>query len=386
MKQAIALALIVTLPAASRAEDSYALLRSGARIAITDVSTSGITPAPEKGRPSKPESLAQVKSVSGPLAPKFEENRSLAHDLWRAASRLAREDEGGAEPLYEKLWTLTSGVSGPTRAEIASGLATCRVRRGALATAIEPWVEWVRQSSSLSPDQLALQRTQMGISDPAGWWLDSLPPIWSETTAVRALAARPVPAPPPAETHPSGDDLTLIYTIAARRDTGQPWQIDPALAIKDPAWSNLAGEMVLSESDLPQVRAEARQRLTARLAPDAPLWKQSWIRLALGRSLILEPGADDRRAGVLNLLWIASRPSAPSALTAMALVSASNALVLLADLDGARSLLNDLERRFPADPLLDSPGVATVRRALSQASAAASQSAPPAAPSSPPPD
>jgi hypothetical protein len=352
----------------ARAEDSFALLRSGSRVAITDVTSAGITLAPDRGRPAKVESLAQVKIVTGPLATKFEENRSLATDLWRASARLNREDEGGAEPLYEKLWQLTTGVSGPTRAEIASGLATCRVHRGALATAIAPWVEWIRQSSSLSSDQLATQRAQLGISDPTAFWIDTLPPIWTDSTAVRALASQSVELPSGSGTHPSADDLALIYTIAARRDAGQPWKIDQGKALKDSAWANLAGEMVLAESEIAEVRTESRQRLTSRLGADVPLWKQVWIRLALGRSLILESEFDDRRAGVLNLLWIASRPAAPSQLLALALVSASKGLVLLSDFDGARSLLADLERRFAGDPILDSPGIASARRAVSQAS------------------
>jgi len=359
------------------AQDSFALLRTGSRVAITDVSAAGVTLAPDRGRPAKIESLAQVKVVTGPLAIKFDENRSLATDLWRASARLKRDDEGGAEPLYEKLWQLTAGVSGTTRAEIAAGLATCRVHRGALATAIAPWIEWIRQAPSLSSDQLATQRAQLGISDPAAFWIDTLPPIWADSTAVRALASQTIEPSSGSGTHPSADDLALIYTISARRDSGEPWKIDPAKALKDPAWANLAGEMVLAESDNPEVRSESRQRLTSRLGADVPLWKQVWVRLALGRSLIMEPEADERRAGVLNLLWIASRPAAPTPLVALALGSATRGLVLLADFEGARSLLADLERRFVGDPILDSPGIASARRAVLQA-------APP--PPAPPPD
>lgn len=373
------------LPA--RGEDSFALLRSGARVVISDVSASGITTAEERGRPSRVESLSQVRSVSGPLAPKFEEQQSLATDLWRASARLRRDDEGGAEPLFEKLWDRTKEVAGPTRAEIACGLAACRVHRGALATAVEPWAEWVRQSDQVAPEQLALQRARLGISENSGNWIEAMPPIWTESTAVRALAAHAVANPGKAAIHPSGDELMLIYTVAARRDCGQAWGIETASALKDPGWTNLAGEMVLAESREAEVRAEARQRLWSRLGSDIALWKQIWIRLAIGRSLLLEPGTDDRRAGILNLLWIASRPADSVPLGAgvsLALVSAAQGLVALSDSEGARVVLEDLERRFVGDVILDSPGVAAVRRAIAQASPAGA----PAAVSSPgqPPD
>lgn len=390
MKQALLVMMACVAPAiAARAEDSFALLRGGARVTISDVSPAGVTIAEERGRPSRVESLSQVRSVTGPLAPKFDEQRSLATDLWRATARLGRGDDGGAEPLFEKLWVRTKGESGPTRAEVAAGLAACRVHRGAFATAIEPWAEWMHQSATVAPEQLAAQRIWLGISDGSGFWIEAMPPIWTDSTAVRALGAQTIAVDPKSSSHPTGDDLKLIYAVAARRDSGQAWGIDPAAAIKAPGWANLAGEMVLAESEASEVRSEARQRLSSRMSSDLSLWKQIWIRLALGRSLLLEPGADDRRTGVLNLLWIASRPadSAPlSAGVSLALVSAAHGLVLLSDFDGARAVLEDLERRFVGDVILDSPVVASVRRAISQSAPAAPATTAPVSPSNQTPD
>ncbi|MBX3380576.1 MAG: hypothetical protein KF805_10820 [Phycisphaeraceae bacterium] len=364
------------LATSSLAQESFALLRSGARVSITDVSPAGITIAPDHGRSARVESLSSVKDVTGPLSSKFAECREIATDLWRAVARLNRQDEGGAEPLFHQLWLRTAGVSGPTRAEIASGLVACRVHRGALATAIDPWAEWIRQSGSLSPDQLAEQRNRLGISDASGPWIETLPPIWTDSTAVRALASQQIASGSSPASHPTGDDVAIIYAVAARRDSGQAWRVDPVRALKDPAWANIAGEMVLAESEVPEVRAEARQRLTSRLGADVPLWKKTWIRLAIGRSFLLESGTDDRRNGVLNLLWIASRSDAPAPLVAIALVSATHGLVLLSDEDGARATLDDLERRFVGDVILDSPGLATLRRTFSQTAPPASQSTP----------
>jgi len=367
MRDALCLFAAAAIALSARAEDSVALLRSGARVPISDISASGVSLAAARGKPGKVESLSHVKDVTGPLASKFEANRPLATDLWRASGRLERGDEGGAEPLYESLWTRSVGVDGPTRAEIAAGLAACRVRRGAYATAVDPWLEWLRQSGSLSTDQLAEQRNRLGISDSAEFWIDVLPPVWTDSTAVRSLASHAGATRPGGAPHPNAEDLLLIYQTAARRETGQLWQVDPQHAINDPAWANLAGEMVLAEADNAEVRAEARQRLASRLVPDVALWKQIWIRLALGRSLMLEPGADDRRAGILNLLWIVSREAPPTPLLASAFAGAIKGLVLIADLDGARSLLADAERRLPGDPVLDSPVIASARRATARA-------------------
>lgn len=391
MKREVIAGAMSVLAVLASAEESRATLRNGVTVVITDVSAAGVTFGTDNGKRPKLESLSQVRSVDGPLHEKFEANLQLAHDLRRASNRLSRGDEGGAEPLFEKLWQQTAGVFGPTRAEIAAGLAACRIRRGASATVIEPWVEWIRRTGELSPEQLESQRAVLGISESGAYWIDVLPPVWSDSAPVRTLASTSIPATEPASIHPSGDDIALIYTVAARRDSGAPWQIDPAKAIKSPAWTNLAGEMVLAESASPEVRSEARQRLLARLGSDVPLWKQTWIRLAVGRSLILETDSDDRRAGVLNLLWIASRPEGPSAIVTQAIANAAKGLAALADAEGARALLSDLERRFPDDPILDSAALASTRRSLPPPAtpvhpASTTPTATPDSPSDPPSD
>lgn len=361
----VAALLVSTLVLAAASAESTATLRNGSRVEITDVSSAGISIPPDAGRPARLLPLSLVRSVDGELAPKFEANRALAGDLWRAGARLARHDYAGADPILERLWKATSGASGPTRAEISAGLLACRISRGAFASALEPWTEWIDESVTLDTENAARVRSMVEMLEPGDIWIASMPPIWVDAPAVREIAAASLPAPNPKDVgHPTGADVREIYSVAARRDTGASWNIDPASAMKNAGWANLAGEMVLAEATEPAIRTEARQRLSSRLASDGASWKQAWIRLALGRSLLLETSLDDRRSGVLNLLWVASRAEVAPTVVAIALADAARGLVSLGDAPGAASVLADLERRFPDDPILESAQLANARKAI----------------------
>ncbi|MFO0861845.1 MAG: hypothetical protein U0570_14960 [Phycisphaerales bacterium] len=348
------------------ADTSEALLRSGARVGVAAVGPEGVTLTAD-GKPGKQVSLSEIRAVTGPLAQAFDANKPLATELWRAMTRLKRGDDAGAEAILARLWSSTKGGSGATRAEIAAGMTACLVHRGAFATAIEPWTEWIRSGSTPEGEGKSI----VPVADSQGPWIAALPPVWIDSVAVRRLAERPLPAEDVAPN--AGDDIERVYIVAARRDTGQPWQIDPAAALKKSSWASLPGEMVLAEAPDPAVRTEARAKLASRLTADSPLWKQCWIRLALGRSKLMESAPDEKRGGVAQLLWIASRPSANAAVTSLALLSAAEGLLALGDTEGAKAAMDDLSRRYSGAEILESPRASQIRQSLATVAAGAPQ-------------
>ncbi|MBS0191610.1 MAG: hypothetical protein U0573_11140 [Phycisphaerales bacterium] len=349
-----------------RAEESFAVLRSGAKVQLSGLSPAGACLAAEQGRPVKCLSLSQLKSVEGPLSQDFRPLADLSQRLWRAQSRLKRQDAQGAEPLLEALWKETQGWTGPTRAEIAAGWLACRNAHDPSASAVAPWVEWLDHSDSLDAENAAKVRDSIPNLASGDIWITNLPPIWLDSPSVRQLAETGLGASSKRTGHPSGADLLQIYVAAARRDSGMSSDLDPAKLLHDPGWANIAGELVLSESTDATVRSEARSRLIGRISSTTPAWMLAWCRLGLGRSLLMEDDAEQRRLGTLSLLWVASRPDADPWLASLALGDAARGLAALGDWQGCRAVLADLEQRYAESPVLESIGFATVRRQAAQ--------------------
>lgn len=345
----------------AHAEDSVAVLRSGARVAITEVNAAGVLSA-TKATGVRRVSLSGVRTVEGPLAADFREQETLATGLWRAGARLDRGDGPGAEPLYESLWVRTNGVHGPTRAEIAAGLLACRVRRGALAAAIESWAAWLSEAPALDATDAERCRNRLVAADgldATAQWLVGSPPLFADGPFVRAFAAGEIAA-----TETGGlPDVLSIYRYAAKRDTSAK-RGDAAAFENAKGWNNIAGDMVLAESGDPAVRERARKRLRDRANGDAPSWQVQWARLGLGRSLRLETDHQSRTDGVIELLWVASRESAAPNVLAQALAAAAETLLELEDRAAAARVLADLESRLAEHPIIGSARLSRLRAEL----------------------
>lgn len=342
-------------------EDSVAVLRSGVRVTITEISAAGAL-ASGKASGTRRLSLAGVRSVEGPLAGDFREQESLAIQLWRAGARLDRGDAPGAEPLYEAMWAQTAGVRGPTRAEVAAGLLACRVQRGAFAAAIESWAAWLAESPSLESTDAERCRNRLSAAeglDSSAQWLIGSPPVFVDGPFVRAFAAGELVGN---ETGGMPDVLS-IYRYAAKRDTATK-RSDPFVFEHAKGWNNIAGDMVLAESGDPQVRERARKRLQDRAGADALVWQVQWARLGLGRSLRLEPDAKNKTDAVIELLWIASRESVAPNVLAQALAAAAETLLEIEDRSAAARVLADLEARLPEHPIIGSARLSRLRAAL----------------------
>jgi hypothetical protein len=340
------------------AEESVAVLRSGVTVPITEVSKAGVL-ATGKGTGARRVSLSAVRRVDGPLAAEFRTHEVLAQTMWRAGARLDRGDAPGAEPLYELAWTMTTGEKGPTRAEAAAGLLSCRVQRGAYALAVEAWAAWLAEAGSLESSDAERCRARLAVGDgldSSSQWLTGLPPVFVDGPFVRAFAAVE------SEGADTGGvpDVMSIYRFAAKRDSGSK-RGDASAFENAKGWNNVAGEMVLAESGDPAVRERARKRLRDRAASDAPAWQAHWARLGLGRSLRLETDASSKTDAVIELLWIASRESVASNVLAHALLAAAETLVELDEGAAAARVVADLEARLPDHPIITSARLSQLR-------------------------
>ena len=341
-----------------RAEDSVAVLRSGATLPITEISKAGVL-ATSKATGVRRVSLSAVRRVDGPLAAEFRAQETLGETLWRAGVRLDRGDAPGAEPLYESAWAMTGDVRGPTRAEAAAGLLACRVRRGAFASAVEAWAVWLSEAASLESEDAERCRVRLAAGyglDSTSQWLTGMPPVFVDGPYVRAFASADLEV-----TETGGvPDVLSIYRYAAKRDSGA--QRDDASAFENAkGWNNIAGEMVLAESSESAVRERARKRLRERAASDAPVWQVHWARLGLGRSLRIEVDVNSKTEAVIELLWVASRESVASNVLAQALMAAAETLVELDDRPGAARVIADLEARLPDHPIVTAARLSRLR-------------------------
>jgi hypothetical protein len=346
------------LSSAALAEDSVAVLRSGATLPITEVSKAGVL-ATGKATGARRVSLSAVRRVDGPLAAEFRVHEVLAQTMWRAGARLDRGDAPGAESLYESAWTMTTGEKGPTRAEAAAGLLACRVQRGAYELAVEAWAVWLAEAGSLESGDAERCRARLAVGDgldSSAQWLTGLPPVFVDGPFLRAFAAVE------SERADTGGvpDVMSIYRFAAKRDSGaKPG--DASAFENAKGWNNVAGEMVLAESGDSAVRERARKRLRDRATSDAPAWQAHWARLGLGRSLRLETDTGLKTDAVIELLWVASRESVASNVLAQALLAAAETLVELDERAAAARVVADLEARLPDHPIITSARLSQLR-------------------------
>lgn len=285
-------------------------------------------------------------------------------DLWRAVTRLQRGDDALAEPIFESLALTYPVVAGPTSAAVHEGLLRCRLRRGAHASAIEPWLELIRGGGIEAPTRFA----GVGpLTAPGSPLIPGLPPLWVPGPATAAFATGPTPEQSPAASQAAapglgvGAALERLYRESARRaeNLGTPDAgfLSPPPGGEHPAVT-LVRQMVLAQSDDPAVRAQARDALgglaPVTIAGGEQAWNAAWVRVATGLSQTREPELEPRLRGVLTLVTV--RVDHANDAPYLAGLALAHAAVTMADLPGgpaaAAALAEDLRATFPGHPAL----------------------------------
>ena len=280
-----------------------------------------------------------------------------ARDVWRARTRLARGDHVTAEPLLERAAGDYLGGTGPMSASIADGLLRCRLRRGAYRSATVPWLALTRADGAGGRSSPAVDG-RYGLAR-------ALPPLWHDAEASgpasdwRELGER--------DGHRRMALLEAWYRLSLDLDGGRlagdaaADRIDALLGTLTPTdrrdqGLELVGDIVAARSPAETVRRRARDALELRLKRGAEPWLEVWLRIAIGRSLLLEADADTRRLGVISLLHVPARlAGVDERMVGLALTDAARALAGLGD-DGAETLLEQAR-------MLSRSGVPSARRA-----------------------
>lgn len=292
----------------------------------------------------------RVRAVSGGHADEALAFAEVADQSWRAISRLRRGDIHAAEPLLEGLFVTYRDRTGPTAAAVCGGLLRCRLDRGAHTLAVGAWLSWLHATSS---DAGAQWYGPLSDADPGSLAIDKetgllpdLPPIWLDLPAVRVFGDTPPSALSFGEREQA---LAELYRHAARAEGGAREPM-PRLTSSDPA-VRLVWELVAAQSRSDAERAVGRRAIESRLRKEPIGWLDAWLRVALGRSLVLEPLAAERQRGVIELLRVRVTHERDSAY--LAGLALADAVVAMRDLghDTAASVLRrELLDRFPGHP------------------------------------
>lgn len=296
----------------------------------------------------------EIKRVGGEYEAAANAYARLSDDLWRATSRLDRNDAALAAPILERLWSdaianeddpqTVVGVRlvGPTGLAIARGVTTVRISQGRLADAVESWAASVSLTRAVAGDVAEAIPTL----DP------SLPPIFVQSVAVEKLANAHAPAV--VDRDPLARTLFAWYRASAAHACGLDAETPPSegeFARVDAV--RFVSDLVVAQRRASNERAGAAQRLRETIEANPGEWREAWARAALGIAQVGDPEGRDRIVGALELIHLPARfASTQPYLAGIALAWASIALEDEGDLDHAASLRAELESRFPESPAI----------------------------------
>lgn len=331
------------------------------------VGPDGVVIARERGADGKPSRTVtigwdRVREVTGTLAGESAKYAGIADKAWRARTRMERGDWVAAEPLFEELFGEYRGRSGPTAMAVSSGLLRCRISRGAQTGAIEPWITYVRSSAGPNAgDQVDPETSK--LIDPGTGLVGTLPPMWSASSAVQAFARTDVPAldpnskPTPSEVR--ANSLLILYVLAAKVECGITATLPSQTGATADPGVRLVYDIVKSRLGDDSQRRDARRSLQERVNSKSPLWVETWCRVAIGRSLMMENDPELKRLGVASLAYAASRTTPSDAyLTGLALADMAVGLSRSGNEAAAARLAAEAADRFPDHPALESPALA----------------------------
>ncbi|MBX9736946.1 MAG: hypothetical protein K2X32_08465, partial [Phycisphaerales bacterium] len=290
---------------------------------------------------------------AGPTAMTF---LQVGEQIWRGRTRIERGDfvlgERVIEPLYASLvasgregtsaqaWP---GLTGPTGAVLAEAALRCRLNRGWTTAALEPWLAWrasveeagrlggvIVSPGSAPPGQqvwIGGQMSGVGVTDATTGLCVQLPPIFSAAASERALPAIYALGSWGAAQRRAGStgELAMLYRAAIAGEMAQsagrvPDPVSTELMKSADPGVRLCAEIVVSRLGTAAQRAEARSLLRQRLAVSRARpaeseaqqmtlssWQESWVRAAIGRSLLLETDLKSKREALVSLLHVPAR-------------------------------------------------------------------------------
>ncbi|MCZ6850040.1 MAG: hypothetical protein O7F17_00190 [Planctomycetota bacterium] len=279
--------------------------------------------------------------------PTLESRMAVAVDLWRARSRVERNDTVLAEPLLERLFERYRGQTHETALVVVEGLLRCRLARADHARAVIPALEVGR-----------LRRAKVTTVSYA-----VLPAVIDVPTALcpqLACAWLPTPLLGSLENRLAGYDaqgdevvaaLAGLYRLTVMQALGRAPPKTGQLDLPDHQGVELLQLLVECGAIAPGNRQTARQRL-GRAIPTLPAWAEAWGRFHIGLSLLRDSGIGRRQQGMVSLIHLPARfgRSQPY-LAGLALAYVMDVLRQSGDADAAAGLAVELQRSFPNHPM-----------------------------------
>lgn len=291
------------------------------------------------------------------LRSQFESFQPIAEKLWRARSRVEREDYLKAEVLFEDLFDQMTGRDDPTAMVAMEGLLRCQLARGARTRAVIPWLELVRMlDNGVRHD--AYTRLPAVLDEATGICPD-LPPLWVVESGLQRLI-RTLETFDPAGNR-RVDQMRQLYLAAARlQQSGGNTRLDASVAtwIDDRQFMShesvvIVAAFVIASSEKAEQR-EAGVRTLTRWVRE-PTWRGVWGRYARGTALTNSNDIEMVRDGLVDFLYIpAEMPEVNVFMSGMALARAADILDRRGREQSAQSLRTELRLVYPDHPVLRS--------------------------------
>ena len=312
----------------------------------------------DRAMPARALSWDRVRQLRGPRDAEAQPFLDDARRLWRARARLERGDPFNAEPLFDDLAETYPAVEGPTSGVVWEGVLRCRLRRGAHAASIGPWLRLLRAGAL---DSNARFTGLSPLTGAASRLVPALPPLWIPGPVAAAHAASEPPAVDPVASRAEREAaaMALLYHAAAahasgdavssrslnRRLEGAP-DSDDLLLVRD---------MVFALVGMLEEQEAARDRLAVRAPrpgqPSRDDWQSAWALAALGLSRLEAGDVNIRERGVLALIRVRVEHAADMPyLAGLALAHAAAAHANEGDREAAGRLARDLAREFTHHP------------------------------------
>ncbi|MCZ6834684.1 MAG: hypothetical protein O7G85_02825 [Planctomycetota bacterium] len=274
----------------------------------------------------------------------------LAQDLWRARSRLQRQDPTLAEPLFERLFERYRGQDNECALIVAEGLLRCRLARGAQESAVIPFLEMVRlRRTGFKTDRYA---QLIEVYEEVFGLCPQLAPAWANFVALDKMQRD-------LSTYDSRGD-EILKAIAETYRFSARLALRGATALENdewPHWPNHDGLDLLEDllgtmSPDDDRQTSARTRLLRQI-PQIPPWAESWIRYRVGISLLTESGEHQRQKGLVSLAHLPARFGRITPyLAGLATARMAQELEREGRSEEGAILRAELERRFPGHPIL----------------------------------
>ena len=279
--------------------------------------------------------------------PTLESRMAVAVDLWRARSRVERNDTVLAEPLLERLFERYRGQTHETALVVAEGLLRCQLARADHARAVIPALEVgrLRRAKVTTVSYAALPV----VIDVATSLCPQLAPAWLPTPLLGSLENRL------AGYDAQGDEVVAalagLYRLTVMQARGRAPPKTRQIVLPDHQGVELLQLLVECGAVAPGSRQTGRQRL-GRAIPTLPPWAEAWGRFHIGLSLLRDSGIGQRQQGMVSLIHLPARfgRSQPY-LAGLALAYVTDALRQSGDADAAAGLAVELQRSFPNHPV-----------------------------------